>query len=182
MARNSLKFVLRINFTIHYNLSKVLYKWLSLRSSIYQLSVVLISITLLSSCQTGGQTVPLDEAKEISLQFSDASFEPPPRSINDVVPKIGEYSSGARDCVSIPLFSIEEFFEQLRDATPKSKARKLNREARRELDLGRYSRSIKLLNMSIKSLPSKNITARANRYATLSKHYAYAGDLKSANR
>jgi len=152
------------------------------RLSFFRLSVVLISMALLSSCQNSRQTIPLDKAKEISLQFSDASFEPPPRSINDVIPKIGEYSSEHRDCVYRSLISIEEIFEHLRDATPKRKAREIYRNARRELALGRYSRSIKLLNMSIKALPNKNITARANRYATLSKHYAYAGDLKSANR
>jgi len=152
------------------------------RLSFFRLSVVLISMALLSSCQYSRQTIPLDKAKEISLQFSDASFEPPPRSINDVIPKIGEYSSEHRDCVYRSLISIEEIFEHLRDATPKRKAREIYRNARRELALGRYSRSIKLLNMSIKALPNKNITARANRYATLSKHYAYAGDLKSANR
>jgi hypothetical protein len=47
---------------------------------------------LLASCETGRQTISLDEAKQISLQFSDASFVPPPRSIKDLVPEFSIYS------------------------------------------------------------------------------------------
>ena len=148
--------------------------------------VLLLFILLLASCKTTRSTISLDEAKQVSLQFSDTSFEPPPRSINDVVPKIGEYFSKTNDCVSRPLLSLEEISEYLRDAPPhpdrRSKANELQREAVRELDHGRYSRSIELLNMSIKALSDKNRVGRGNRYAMLSKYYAYAGDLKSANR
>jgi tetratricopeptide (TPR) repeat protein len=141
---------------------------------------------LLASCETGRQTIALDEAKRISLQFSDTSFVPPPRSINDVVPKIDEYFSKARDCVSNPLISLKELSERLRDAPPypdrMCKVRVMEREAWRELGRGRYSRSIQLYNISLKALPKNNRVAHGNHYAILARFYAYAGDFKSAKR
>ena len=129
------------------------------------LVIILIFACVLVSCETGRQTIALDEAKKISLQFSDTSFVPPPRSINDVVPKLNEYFSEARDCVSNPLMSLKALSERLRDAPPypdrMSKVRVMEREAWRELGRGRYSRSIQLYNMSIKALPKNNRVAYA---------------------
>ena len=47
--------------------------------------IFLLSVCLLAACWIGCQTVSLDEARDISIEFSDVSFEPPPRLINDVV-------------------------------------------------------------------------------------------------
>ncbi|MGD9228821.1 MAG: hypothetical protein PVF26_20110, partial [Desulfobacterales bacterium] len=55
--------------------------------SIYLPAIVLMSLCLFAVYWTGCQTISLDEAKDISLEFSGDSFEPPPRSINDVVSK-----------------------------------------------------------------------------------------------
>ena len=161
-------------------------RWSHFSLLIYLPVIILIFACLLASCETGRQTIALDEAKEISLQFSDTSFVPPPRSINDVVPKIDEYFSKARDCVSNPLISLKEISERLRDAPPypdrMCKVRVMEREAWRELSRGRYSRSIQLYNMSLKALPKNNNVAHGNHYAILARFYAYAGDFKSANR
>ncbi len=136
--------------------------------------------------QSGSPNYSADEAKKISLQFSDTSFVPPPRSINDVVPKIDEYFSKARDCVCHPLTPLEEISERLRDAPPyphrMCKVRVMEREAWRELGVGRYSRSIQLYNLSLKALPKDDRVGHGNHYAILARFYAYAGDFKSANR
>jgi CHAT domain-containing protein len=141
--------------------------------------------------------VSLDEAKEISLQFSDASFVPPPRSIKDLkldncTRLIGEFlnnytsKSLSYSCTSRSPSSLKQISENLRDAPAypdlMSKVRVLQRLARDELDNGRYSRSIQLLEMSIKSLPPEVRGGRGNRYAKLASYYAYAGDIKSANK
>jgi CHAT domain-containing protein len=140
---------------------------------------------LLTSLWIGCQTVSLDEAKDISLELSHVSFEPPPRSINDVVSK-GCENFDLWDCLTEPLLSLEEISEHLQDAPPfphrDSMAKQFERMAWDELNHGRYSRSIRFLEMSLKSLPPTVRFSRGNRYAQLAKNYAYAGDLKSAKR
>ena len=127
----------------------------------------------------------LDEAEDISLQFSGASFEPPPRSINDVVSGNCENFNMFK-CITVPPLSLEAIYEQRQDAPPfphrYSKAKEFHRMSQRELNHGRYSRSIQLLEMSLKSLPPDVRGGRGNRYAMLAKYYAWAGDLKSAQR
>ena len=186
MAWEGLKPKLIKYTTFRRSLFRARSRWSHFSLLIYLPVIILIFACLLASCETGRQTIALDEAKEISLQFSDTSFVPPPRSINDVVPKIDEYFSKARDCVSNPLISLKEISERLRDAPPypdrMCKVRVMEREAWRELSRGRYSRSIQLYNMSLKALPKNNNVAHGNHYAILARFYAYAGDFKSANR
>jgi len=169
----------------HRTLFRVQSGWSHLSLSIYLPVIVLVSVCFFAACWTGCQTVSLDEAKDISLQFSGASFEPPPRSINDVVSKHCE-NFEVFDCLQKPMFSLEEIYEQHRGAPSwphkYSKANEFMRIAWRELNYGRYSRSIQLLERALKELPPEVKGARGNRYATIAQYYAYAGDLKSANR
>ena len=87
---------------------------------IREIIVSLMLMLMLVSCQTGRSTVSFDEAKKISLQFSDASFVPPPRSINDLRKKIGTFSFEKElgGCNSSTLYSLEELFQILRNAPP----------------------------------------------------------------
>jgi CHAT domain-containing protein len=169
----------------HRTLIRVQSTWPHLSVSIYMFVIVLMSIFFFAACWTGCQTVSLDEAKDISLQFSGASFEPPPRSINDVVSKHCEYFESF-DCLSEPWLSLEEIYERHQGAPAwphrKSKANEFQRMAVHELNKGGYSRSIQLLEMALKELPPEVRGARGNRYARLATYYAYAGDLKSARR
>jgi tetratricopeptide (TPR) repeat protein len=145
----------------------------------------MISVCLFAICWTGCRTVSLDEAKDINLQFSEVSFEPPPRSIEDIVSEHCE-NFGSFGCLQKPLFSLEEIYEQHKGAPPfphkYSKANAFQRMAVRELNKGRYSRSIRLLEMSLIELPPNVRGGRGNRYARLAKYYAYAGDIKAAQR
>ena len=113
-------------------------------------------VCFLAAFWTGCQTVSLDEAKDISLQFSDASLEPPPRSINDVVSKHCQ-NFEVFNCLSEPWLSLEEIYEQHQGAPAwphrNSKAKEFDRMAEREFNRGDYSRSIQLLEMALKSLP-----------------------------
>ena len=171
------------DISFHSTLFRVPSGWSHLSLSIYLPVIVLMSVCLFCACWTGCQTVSLDEAKDISLQFSGASFEPPPRSINDVVSEHCE-NFNVFDCLQKPMFSMEEIYEHHQGAPPYphrySKANEFQRMAWRELNHGRYSRSIQLLEMSLKSLPPIVRNPRGNRYTMLAKYYAYAGDLKSA--
>jgi CHAT domain-containing protein len=155
--------------------------------SIKHLLIVLLSFTLLMSCTAARQTVALDEAKDISVKFSGASFVPPPRSINDLRTIIGFYSSeqAMGTCYSEPLEPLEEISERLRNAPPyphrRSKTKRLERMAWFELNRGNYSRSIKLQKMAIEALPDWP-AARGYRYTDLTRFYAQVGDFDSANR
>ena len=91
--------------------------WSHLRLSIYLPVIVLVSVCFFAACWTGCQTVSLDEAKDISLQFSGASFEPPPRSIKDVVSEHCE-NFDVFDCNPGPPLSMEEIYEQHKGAPP----------------------------------------------------------------
>ena len=169
----------------HGTLFRVQSGWSHLSLSFYLPVIVLVSVCFFAACWTGCQTVSLDEAKDISLQFSGASFEPPPRSIKDVVLEDCE-NFDVFGCLQKPMFSLEEISKHLQDAPPfphqYSKCKQFERMAWNELNHGRYSRSIQLLEMSIKELPPEVKHGRGNRYAQLAKNYAYAGDLKSAKR
>ena len=154
---------------------------------INHLLIALLSFTLLMSCTAGLQTVSLDEAKDISVQFSEVSFVPPPRSINDLRTIIGFYSGkqAMGICYSEPLEPLEEISERLRKAPPyphrRSKTKRLELKAWLELNMGNYSRSIKLQEMAIEALPDWR-TPRGYRYTDLAQFYAQAGDFDSANR
>jgi CHAT domain-containing protein len=165
------------------NLFRFHFKWSHLSLSIYLHAVVLTSVGLFALCWTGCRAVSLDEAKDISLQFSGTSFEPPPRSIKDIVSEHCE-NFDSFGCLQKPTFSLEEIYEQHKGAPPYphrySKTRVFDRMAARELNKGRYSRSIQLLEMSLIELPPNVRGGRGNRYAKLAKYYAYAGDIKAA--
>ncbi|MGD9042940.1 MAG: tetratricopeptide repeat protein, partial [Desulfobacterales bacterium] len=160
-------------------------RWSPLSLSICLPVIVLMSICFFAACWTGCTSVSLDEARDISLQFSGASFEPPPRSIEDVVSKYCE-NFEVFDCLSEPWLSLEEIYEQHEGAPPwphqNSKANKFLRIASRELNHGRFSRSIQLVERALKELPQEVKGARGNRYAILAQYYAYSGDLKSAQK
>jgi hypothetical protein len=52
-----------------------------------------VSLLLLAACQHDGSnrpTVSLEEAKQITAEFSDGSFVPPPRSISDIIKLLDE--------------------------------------------------------------------------------------------
>jgi CHAT domain-containing protein/tetratricopeptide (TPR) repeat protein len=169
----------------HRTLFQVQSGWSHLSLSIWLAVIVLMSVCFFAAYWTGCQTVSLDEAKDISLQFSGSSFEPPPRSIKDVVSEHCE-NFNVIGCLQKPTFSLEEIYEQHKGAPPYphrySKAKEFQRMAWSELNKGRYSRSIQLLERALKELPPEVKGARGNRYATIAQYYAYAGDLKSANR
>ncbi len=159
-----------------------------MRRTIFSLSICLPFIVLLPACLfvsfwIGCQTVSLDEAKDISLQFSGTSFEPPPRMIKDVVSEHCE-NFDLFGCRPEPLLSLEEISKNYQDAPPwpdqRSRPIEFQKIAWSELNRGRYSRSIQLLEMSLESLPPLGRASRGNRYAKLAQYYAYAGDLKSA--
>ena len=159
-------------------------------SSISYLIIFLVYAFLLAACQTGRPTVSLDEAKQISLQFSDASFVPPPRSINDLLEEIGFYTGKERGtCNPEPMISLEKIDKLLEYAPPYPqkgcKARVLVGWAARELNRGNYSRSIKLLKMARESLPAgaRGVSgAHGNRLTAMAAHYAHAGDFDSATK
>ncbi len=157
----------------------------SLSLSIYLPVIVLMSICFFATCWTGCTSVSLDEAKDISLQFSGAALEPPPRSIYDVVSKYCQ-NFEVFNCFQGPRLSLEEIYEQHQDAPAwphqDSKANKFLRIASRELNHGRFSRSIQLVERALKELPQEVKGARGNRYAILAQYYAYSGDLKSAQK
>ncbi len=148
----------------------------------------LIMILMLVSCQTGRSTVSLDEAKKISLQFSSASFIPPPRSINDLRKKIGTFSFEKElgDCNSSTLYSLEELFKILQNAPPwpadNSEFKVLRRQAYEDLDKGNYARGFLLLNRALAALPDGKYGHRANMLSSLAKLQAYAGDFDSAEK
>ncbi len=159
------------------------------RSSISHIIILVLTGFLLVACQTSKPTVSLDEAKQISLQFSDASFEPPPRSILDLRPKIDRFSPIhlKTPCRPTDYITLKELSYYLRKSPPYPnrgcKVFKLLRYAREEIHKGNHSRGIKLQKMSIAAMPDGNVgTGTGNRYATLSKYYAYAGDFISAKR
>jgi hypothetical protein len=149
------------------NLFRFHFKWSHLSLSIYLHAVVLTSVGLFALCWTGCRAVSLDEAKDISLQFSGTSFEPPPRSIKDIVSEHCE-NFDSFGCLQKPTFSLEEIYEQHKGAPPYphrySKTRVFDRMAARELNKGRYSRSIQLLEMSLIELPPNVRGGRGNRY------------------
>ena len=171
--------------TFHSPLVSVRSRWFQSSLSIYLLVIALMSACMLVSCETGRQTVTLDEAKQISLQFSDASFVPPPRSINDLVPEFSVYSGDELlvSCASQPQRSLEEISKMFVDAPPNQTPRKyiaLFKMALNEMHNGNFSRSIQLNKMSLAALPSDWKGARGDGYAELSKCYVYVGDFKSA--
>ncbi|MGD9241444.1 MAG: CHAT domain-containing protein, partial [Desulfobacterales bacterium] len=169
----------------HRHLFSVRSRWSHFSLLIYLPVVVLIFACLVASCETGRQTISLDEAKQISLQFSDASFVPPPRSIKDLVPEFSVYTGDEllENCVSKPQRSLEEISKMFVNAPPKSTPRKhiaLLKMAIDEMHNGNFSRSIELNKMSLAALPSDWKGARSDGYAELSKCYVYVGDFKSA--
>ena len=150
--------------------------------------ILLLSILLLVSCKTTRSTISLDEAKQVSLQFSDTSFVPPPRSIDDLRTKISPYTGlTSTVCTTEPFLSLDQIEQRLKYAPPYPAegcgARILMGLAKIELNLGNYSRSIDFLEGAIKELPHDAPSgAIGNRLTTLAKHYAYAGDFDSANK
>jgi CHAT domain-containing protein len=161
-------------------------RWSHFSLLIYLLVIVLMFACLLASCETGRQTISLDEAKQISLQFSDASFVPPPRSIKDLVPELSMYFGDKlrKDCASKPRRSLEEISKRFQNAPPhpqpRNKSEQFFKKAIDNIQNGNFSRSIQLMKMSIEALPPNSKGALGNRYAELSRCYAYAGDFKSA--
>jgi CHAT domain-containing protein len=169
----------------HRHLFSVRSRWSHFSLLIYLLIVDLTFVCLVVSCKTGRQTVSLDEAKQISVQFSDASFVPPPRSIEDLVPEFSVYSEEEllENCVSKPQRSLEEISKMFIDAPLSQTPRKylaLFKMALNEMHNGNFSRSIQLNKMSLAALPSDWKGSRGDEYAELSKCYAYVGDFKSA--
>ena len=159
------------------------FRWSGLKLPIYLPVIVLMCVCLFAICWTGCRTVSLDEAKDISLQFSEASFEPPPRSIKDIVWEDCE-GFDTFDCRQRSRSLLKEIYESHQGAPPwphkKSKAIEFQRLAWHELNYGGYSRSIQLLEMSLKELPPGVRGGRGNRHAKLAQYYAYAGDIKAA--
>lgn len=169
----------------HRHLFSVRSRWSHFSLLIYLPVIALIFACLVASCETGSQTVSIDEAKQISLQFSDASFVPPPRSIEDLVPEFSVYTGEelVENCASKPQRSLEEISKMFVNAPPKQTPRKhiaLLKMAIDEMQNGNFSRSIELNKMSLAALPSDWKGARCDGYAELSKCYAYVGDFKSA--
>jgi CHAT domain-containing protein len=174
---------LRKHIVFHSTFFRIRSGWSHFSLSISFPVIFLLSVCLLATCWTGCSTVSLDEAKDISLEFSDVSFEPPPRLITDVVSEHCE-NFDVFDCLPEPWLSLQEIYEQHQGAPAYphrySKANAFQRMAWKEFNKGRYSRSIQLLEKSIKSLPLEVRAPRGNRLARLAQYYAYAGDLKSA--
>jgi len=170
------------------HLIKFRLKWLKPALLIYAFTFALISVFLLVSCKTSRPTVSLDEAKQISIQFSDISFAPPPRSTNDLRPIIDIYSSEVEmgNCNSEPREPLEEISKKYGSAPPFphhfSKPRMFQRMAMLEFEQGNYSRSVKLQKMAIKALPPEGRASYGLRYSQLSKLHAHAGDLGSAKK
>jgi CHAT domain-containing protein len=172
------------NIIFHRTLFRVQSRWSHLSLLIYLPVIVLMFACLLASCETGRQTISLDEAKQISLQFSDASFVPPPRSIKDLVPEFSIYSGDEllENCASKPHRSLEEISKTFVNAPPNQTPNKfeaLFKMAFDEMHNGNFSRSIQLNKMSLASMSSDWKGARGDGYAELSKCYAYVGDFKS---
>lgn len=157
------------------------------RSFISHFIILFFSALLLVSCQTGRTAVSLDEAKQISLQFSDASFVPPPRSTNDIQNIIDDYIYGNE----IPNCSSDRYRRSLNEISksldtappcpnPGCKENELRRMAKSEINNGNYSRCIQLQKMAITEIPMNRNAGRGVGFMELSKYYAYGGDFKSA--
>ena len=158
------------------------------RTSISHFIILIMTGFLLVACQVSRQTVSLDEAKQISLKFSDAPFEPPPRSILDLKLQIGIVSpiQLKTPCSSTYQLSVKEYSSLLENLPPYPqsgcKVYALRDLAREEMHKGNYSQGIELQKMTIAALPASVKGGRGNRFTELSKYYAYAGDFISAQR
>ena len=91
------------------------------------------------------------------------------------------YGKETGKCYSRPFRSIEEIFEKTYISGMYNRSKLLQDLALLELERGNYSKSISLMNASIKALPIEGYwTARGTYKAVMAYIYASAGDFKAA--
>jgi CHAT domain-containing protein/tetratricopeptide (TPR) repeat protein len=145
---------------------------------------VLFLVSLLATaCQTTEKAISLDEARQISLEFENRSFTPPPRTISDLEKELRVYTGGA-ECISEPIIimSKQEVFDTLGGDVfcyrAQCNAAKLYRRAEFLVSMGHFAEAIKYIDMAI----SEYQEYRVIYLPKAAMCYAYLGDFATANK
>jgi hypothetical protein len=151
------------------------------------LSAVFVTITLLSGCQSGGNSISLEEAKKITAQLSGQTIKAPPRSINNILStlKQGDLSAGNCTADEGPSYNrIQARIDNLGPVTDFDYNRIMvpERLSDEQFESGAYSHAIKLLLMSINQIPpsERHNRVRARNYSKLAAYFAITRDYEGA--
>jgi len=154
--------------------------------NIFGASCVVIGLTL-AACQTGAPTMSLDEAKNITAEFS-GPFVPPPRSIADITSRLDSRVFEPTYCKNYLKFNEEEHYKNLNSMPPDElggnefaffvRVPMSEEAALDQFYKGNYPLSVRLMKRAISDLPAG---ATASRYhAQLAIFLAYAGEYSEA--
>lgn len=149
--------------------------------SVFLKPLILLAL-LTTACQTTEKAISLDEARKISLEFQTRSFEPPPRTIDDLEKILKVHTFGAEcDPSPVEILSRQEVLDNLGGTgfcttEPWCNAKKFFRRAEFLVSMGHFSEAIKYIKMAIAEFPPYN-----EQYGPKAAMcYAYLGDFTAA--
>jgi CHAT domain-containing protein len=145
-----------------------------------------MAMWLLAGCGGGMDNrdeLTLQEAKALSAEFQKQPFTPPPRTVDDVMEKLGADKPVPADCAARQAATSTANDDWVGDAdtSRSSKARDDMYKAMESFYDGDYRRSIRYAERAAAVVPSNWGFAQSRMYFALSRYYAYTGDFSSAN-
>ncbi|MBI9082490.1 MAG: CHAT domain-containing protein [Desulfobacterales bacterium] len=145
-------------------------------------TLMLLLLLFASGCQTTEKAISIDEARQISLEFSNRSFTPPPRTISDLEKELRVYTGGAEcDPSPVEILSRQQVLDTLGGGgfyttEPWCKAKKFFRRAEFLVSMGHFAEAIDYINMAINEFPSYSVMYLPK----AAMCYAYLGDFTAA--
>jgi len=144
--------------------------------------IIALLLFLVMACQTTEKAITLDEARNISLEFQNRAFTPPPRTISDLEKELRVYTGGA-DCDAEPIkmLSRKEVIDHLHGGgfctnEPWCNSKKFYRRAQFYVSMGHFSEAIKYIKLAV----AEFAPYRDQYLPTAAKCYAYLGDFTAA--
>jgi len=160
---------------------------------------------ILGACQAlprdGGPSVSLDQAKKITANLEAPDYEPPARTINDILETIGPEKVVPANCEPSQMFRepVLKGWDLSQDVSRQWAAEEMLEMASREFLKGDYANSLRLAGDAVSLMPSAYDTQfrwgsdygrwfqskerqmeKAATSFTLTRYYALAGDLDAA--
>ena len=154
-------------------------------------TIIIVQVSLvLAACQPEEKrpVVSLEEAKQITAEFQATEFEPPPRTVDDIVAVIGTLPKVPDNCSAIQRereAKIDEAAELLRSARSEMEfslyGSVLESAARVELERGNFERTIEMIENGISAIPKSDAWGRLIELHTqLAGIKAALGDVSAA--
>ena len=146
-----------------------------------------IALAIVSGCRTAGPTLPEAASQRVTLDFAETGLAPPPRTIDDLRPVIGELPAEEPACSTEPTVTAEDVTRAMQRSGNKDSTLK-NNMARTYADIqekqGNFAEAATIYRQAIRWLPPGPRSRHRKEIlrAAIARCYAHMGDFKRAQR